>query len=170
MENTEGRITPGTSMSVFVLMSTLFLGVVLFVIGYIVSRLSNRSSDSTKNTTESEKVKFDYSKDSASGSAATASSGSNKRAKNKKRREAQQEFTHSWLRGALKGHTSSVLNMNFSSNGKYLASCAEGKYQHQCIKENSSGERSLSVTVLLLVKLILRATSLSDEARSTSSS
>ncbi|KOX79851.1 RNA exonuclease 1 like protein [Melipona quadrifasciata] len=78
------------------------------------------------NATESEKVKFDYSKDSASGSAATTSSGSNKRAKNKKRREAQQEFTHSWLRGALKGHTASVLNMNFSSNGKYLASCAEG--------------------------------------------
>ncbi|KOX79852.1 hypothetical protein WN51_11463 [Melipona quadrifasciata] len=51
MENTEGRITPGTSMSVFVLMSTLFLGVVLFVIGYIVSRLSNRSSDSTKKKT-----------------------------------------------------------------------------------------------------------------------
>ena len=82
--------------------------------------------------TELEKVKFDYSKDLVSGSAAT-SSGSNKRAKNKKRREAQQEFTHSWLRGALKGHTASVLNMNFSSNGKYLASCAEGIYQYQYI-------------------------------------
>lgn len=111
-------------------------------------------------------MKFDYSKDSASGSAATTSSGSNKRAKNKKRREAQQEFTHSWLRGALKGHTASVLNMNFSSNDKYLASCAEGIYQYQYIKENSSGVRSLSVTVLLLMKLI-RAASLPDEARST---
>ena len=111
-------------------------------------------------------MKFDYSKDSAGGSSVT--SGGNKRAKHKKKRETQQEFTHSWLQGALKGHTASVLNMNFSSNGKYLASCAEGTCQYQCIKENSSGERSLSVTVLLLIKLL--HTSLPDEARSTSSS
>ncbi|CAD1472619.1 unnamed protein product, partial [Heterotrigona itama] len=50
MENTEGKITPGTSMPVLVLVSTLFLGGVLFIIGYIVSRLSrsDRSSDSAK--------------------------------------------------------------------------------------------------------------------------
>ncbi|XP_011307622.1 uncharacterized protein prage isoform X1 [Fopius arisanus] len=51
--------------------------------------------------------------------------GGGKRAKNKKRREAQQEFTHSWMVGALKGHTGPVLDMNFSSDGKFLASCAE---------------------------------------------
>ncbi|KOC66103.1 Exonuclease GOR [Habropoda laboriosa] len=129
MEDTEARITPGISMSVFVLVSTLFLGGVLLVISYIVSRLSrsNKSTDSTKNATESEKVKFEDSRDSTSGSTATTGSGAGggKRAKNKKRREAQQEFTHSWMVGALKGHTAPVLDMNFSSNGKFLASCAE---------------------------------------------
>lgn len=50
MEDTEGKITPRISMSVIVLVSTLFLGGVLFVIGYIVSRLSrsNKPSDSIK--------------------------------------------------------------------------------------------------------------------------
>ncbi|XP_008558547.1 uncharacterized protein LOC103579032 isoform X2 [Microplitis demolitor] len=51
--------------------------------------------------------------------------GGNKRAKNKKRREAQQEFTHSWVVGTLKGHTGPVLDINFSSDDKFLASCAE---------------------------------------------
>lgn len=78
---------------------------------------------------ESEKVKFEDTRDTISGSAgvgATGGAGNSKRAKNKKRREAQQEFTHSWMVGALKGHTAPVLDMNFSSNGKFLASCAEG--------------------------------------------
>lgn len=52
--------------------------------------------------------------------------GGNKRARNKKRREAQQDFTHKWMIGALKGHTGTVLDMDFSSNGKFLASSAEG--------------------------------------------
>ncbi|XP_057325246.1 uncharacterized protein LOC130667593 isoform X2 [Microplitis mediator] len=51
--------------------------------------------------------------------------GGHKRAKNKKRREAQQEFTHSWVVGTLKGHTGPVLDINFSSDDKFLASCAE---------------------------------------------
>ncbi|XP_071876175.1 uncharacterized protein isoform X2 [Bombus fervidus] len=79
---------------------------------------------SKRDGTESEKVKFEGSRDLTSGSTGTTGSSSNKRAK-KKRREVQQEFTHSWMVGVLKGHTGQVLNMNFSSNGRYLASCAE---------------------------------------------
>ncbi|XP_076243383.1 transducin beta-like protein 2 isoform X2 [Calliopsis andreniformis] len=134
MEDTEARITPGMSgVSLLVLASTLFLGGVLLVIGYIVRRLSraDKSTDTTKNATESEKVKFEDSRSTTSGStgvgATGGGAGSNKRAKNKKRREAQQEFTHSWMVGALKGHTAPVLDMNFSSNGKFLASCAEDR-------------------------------------------
>ncbi|XP_012150928.1 transducin beta-like protein 2 isoform X4 [Megachile rotundata] len=148
MEDTEGKIMPGTSISVFVLASTLFLGGVILVIGYIVSRLSraNKSSDSTKNVTESEKVKFQDPRDSARSASGTAG---NKRAKNKKRRETQQEFTHSWMVGALKGHTASVLDMNFSSNGKFLASCAEDRtVLLWCTKELTVKEkRSLRINI-----------------------
>ncbi|XP_076647717.1 uncharacterized protein LOC143356152 isoform X2 [Halictus rubicundus] len=82
----------------------------------------------------SEKVKCEDPRESTRGSVATGpgstttggtGAANNKRAKNKKRREAQQEFTHSWMVGALKGHTAPVLDMSFSSNGKFLASCAE---------------------------------------------
>lgn len=52
----------------------------------------------------------------------------NKRAKNKKRREVQQERVHPWMMGTLKGHTGLVNDMDFSSNGRYLASCADGTY------------------------------------------
>lgn len=118
------------------------------MIGYIVSRLSraNKSSDSTKNVTESEKVKFQDPRDSARSASGTAG---NKRAKNKKRRETQQEFTHSWMVGALKGHTASVLDMNFSNNGKFLASCAEDRTVFLwCTKELTVKEkRSLRINI-----------------------
>lgn len=35
-------------------------------------------------------------------------------------------FTHPWMLTNFKGHTGQVLNMDFSSNNKYLASNAEG--------------------------------------------
>ncbi|KAJ8679510.1 hypothetical protein QAD02_015297 [Eretmocerus hayati] len=56
---------------------------------------------------------------------------SKRQAKSKKRREIQQEFTHSWMVGALKGHTAPILDMDFSANGKFLASCAEDRAEQQ---------------------------------------
>lgn len=56
-----------------------------------------------------------------------------KRLKNKKRRELQQEFTHPWLIATLKGHTGLITDMAFSNNGKFLASCAEGKCNKKII-------------------------------------
>lgn len=148
----EAKIMPGISTSVLVVLSTLFLAGIILAIFYVVSRLSRpKSAEANKNVAESEKVKTD---DSTSGSAGTgtnssSAAGSNKRTKNKKRREAQQEFTHSWMVGALKGHTAPVLDMNFSSNGKFLASCAEDRtVLLWCTKDLTTKEkRSLRVNV-----------------------
>ncbi|XP_011867510.1 PREDICTED: RNA exonuclease 3 isoform X2 [Vollenhovia emeryi] len=65
-----------------------------------------------------------------------------KRAKNKKRREAQQErVQHPWMTGTLKGHTAVVNDMDFSSNGKYLASCADDENSRETRKHvQSSGQ------------------------------
>ena len=38
--------------------------------------------------------------------------------------KAQDTFTHKWLMTTLKGHSGSVLDLDLSENGKYLASCA----------------------------------------------
>lgn len=45
----------------------------------------------------------------------------------KKQRTADANYQHPWLYTTLKGHTGQVFDMDFSRNGKYLATCAEGK-------------------------------------------
>ncbi|XP_047369119.1 transducin beta-like protein 2 isoform X5 [Vespa velutina] len=86
-----------------------------------------------------EKGKRIDSRNSLTGS--TTNSSVNKRTKNKKRRETQQEFTHSWVVGTLKGHTSTIFNMSFSSNGKLLASCGEDAVFIWCTKNLASKAR-----------------------------
>ena len=43
-------------------------------------------------------------------------------------RADKQGFSHPWLLTSLKGHTGQVLDMDFSVNGKYLITCADGQY------------------------------------------
>ena len=58
----------------------------------------------------------------------SAPAASKKRAvKSKKRREAQQEFSHPWMVGSLKGHAGQILDVDVSANGKFVATCADGK-------------------------------------------
>lgn len=38
----------------------------------------------------------------------------------------KQQFTNPWLLNNLKGHTGEILDMDYSSNGKFLATCADG--------------------------------------------
>lgn len=35
-------------------------------------------------------------------------------------------YSHPWYLTTLKGHTDTVYDLSYSSNGKYLASCSEG--------------------------------------------
>lgn len=44
----------------------------------------------------------------------------------------KQAYTHPWLLTSIKGHTGPILDIDFSSNGKYLASCADGKWKISC--------------------------------------
>lgn len=41
-------------------------------------------------------------------------------------KDSKSTFTHSWLLTSLKGHTGAITDMDFSANGKHLATCAEG--------------------------------------------
>ncbi|XP_013777302.1 transducin beta-like protein 2 [Limulus polyphemus] len=50
-----------------------------------------------------------------------------KKGTSEKRRDAKTHYTHPWLVCTLKGHSGNILDMDFSSNGKYLASCAEDR-------------------------------------------
>ncbi|RZF40481.1 hypothetical protein LSTR_LSTR000360, partial [Laodelphax striatellus] len=43
------------------------------------------------------------------------------------RNDTKQNFSHPWLVTSLKGHGGAVLDMDFSPNGKFLATCAEDR-------------------------------------------
>ncbi|EFX87653.1 hypothetical protein DAPPUDRAFT_207577 [Daphnia pulex] len=42
-------------------------------------------------------------------------------------KDSKSTFTHSWLLTSLKGHTGAITDMDFSANGKHLATCAEDR-------------------------------------------
>ncbi|XP_014298283.1 transducin beta-like protein 2 isoform X3 [Microplitis demolitor] len=128
-------------------MGTFFLGAAIVLIGFIIGRRS-RTCENT-NEPKSDEIIQEPEIQKSINTNNERNIGGNKRAKNKKRREAQQEFTHSWVVGTLKGHTGPVLDINFSSDDKFLASCAEDRtVQIWCTKDLSSKERkSLRVNI-----------------------
>lgn len=64
-------------------------------------------------------------------------------------RSDKHNYTHPWLLASLKGHTGQVLDMDFSSNGKYLATCAEDRtVLLWCVKDLEHKERrSLRINI-----------------------
>nr|CAD7426191.1 unnamed protein product [Timema monikensis] len=103
-----------------VIVVTLIVGATVFVLYYISSLL--RSSKEEENAKNSEVVVEQKEKVSTHNSAPKASK---KNKQEKWGRDSKQRFAHPWLLTSLKGHTGKVLDMDFSSNGKFLATCAE---------------------------------------------
>jgi WD40 repeat protein len=65
--------------------------------------------------------------DKSSSQASKANNVKSSKRSNLKKRSDKTNYSHNWLLTTLKGHTGSVLDMSFSANGKYLATCADGK-------------------------------------------
>uniref|UniRef100_A0A8D8MR90 Transducin beta-like protein 2 n=1 Tax=Culex pipiens TaxID=7175 RepID=A0A8D8MR90_CULPI len=61
----------------------------------------------------------------------------------KKQRTADANYQHPWLYTTLKGHTGQVFDMDFSRNGKYLATCAEDSPSAQ----SSNGNHLINVNI-----------------------
>lgn len=66
-------------------------------------------------------------------SATSSGKSSGKHQQQKQQRAAvnkrpDKNYDHPWLMTTLKGHTDQVYDIDFSSNGKYLASCSEGMF------------------------------------------
>ncbi len=56
-----------------------------------------------------------------------APSKSKSSSKHSQHSSKQDKFSHQWLLTSLKGHSGHVLDMDFSQNGKFLASCADDR-------------------------------------------
>ena len=55
-------------------------------------------------------------------------------------------ISHSYLIASLKGHTGPITSLDFSNNGKLLASCSEGQlvyFYHKCHHNSGGGVVSL---------------------------
>ncbi|XP_037030015.1 putative exonuclease GOR isoform X2 [Bradysia coprophila] len=65
-------------------------------------------------------------------------------------KRSEKMINHPWLLTSLKGHTDHVLDIDYSSNGKYLASCSQATHQRGAVDDEdttsttSSGNTSSS--------------------------
>ena len=67
-----------------------------------------------------------------------------------RKKESKTSFVHPWLACNLKGHSGSVLGLDFSSNGKYLASCSEGM-DGLCTGFSFSGAFHIALTLCIVI-------------------
>ncbi|XP_062700066.1 uncharacterized protein LOC109431460 [Aedes albopictus] len=117
----------------------LAAAVVVAVFGYVLFvRIRMREKDDASNRNEKNDDRKQQKHGSGTGepaAAASAGSGGGKPSRKtaasnaatnvKKQRTADANYQHPWLYTTLKGHTGQVYDMDFSRNGKYLATCAE---------------------------------------------
>ncbi|XP_049838406.1 uncharacterized protein LOC126283976 isoform X2 [Schistocerca gregaria] len=98
---------------------TFFVGLTVFAVVYISKLLKAPAAEDSTKRKETEVTKKEKP------TANVTQKPSKKKHQEKWTRDSKQTFSHPWLLTSLKGHSGTVLDMDFSSNGKYLATCAE---------------------------------------------
>jgi len=109
-----------------ILILTLFLGLFGLLVNYLVKFFRS----AVKSAEESQLHENDGSNEQ-SGQKPTPKAKkppqqpSKKAAQNKEKHQSNQNYSHPWLVANLKGHSGRVEDIDFSANGKYLATCSE---------------------------------------------
>lgn len=106
-----------------VVVVTLIVGATVLVLVYISSLLKSSKGEDDSKSAEPEVPKKEKQRDVSS----SGLKSSKKKHSEKWVRDSKQSFSHPWLLTSLKGHSGEVLDMDFSSNGKFLATCAEDR-------------------------------------------
>jgi len=103
---------------------TIILATTILLAFYITKIFKSKAAD-----TETQESLEDVSEagDDKPENITSASLKTKKKAQDKKQKEKGFVFQHPWLLSTLKGHSGRVLDMDLSSNGKYLASCSEDR-------------------------------------------
>ncbi|KAJ8922903.1 hypothetical protein NQ315_001445 [Exocentrus adspersus] len=131
-------------------LTALFIGAGVLIFIYILKLIRKDNDDigaqkrKTETASHSEKRK----------EASHAGKSKKKLVESKWTAKNEKSYNHPWLLTSLKGHTGSVLDIDFSSNGKYLASCgdedpdsgslASGESSSSSSECNKEGSRSPS--------------------------
>lgn len=98
---------------------------ILFLIIYFTRRQVPQSDENQREFSKQ------HSEEGQQKNGSTTATAAGSRVKGGKTRlhsqSGQQQFEHSWLSSTLKGHSRSVLDLDFSSNGKHLITCSEDR-------------------------------------------
>ncbi|XP_054271810.1 RNA exonuclease 1 homolog isoform X1 [Macrosteles quadrilineatus] len=107
-----------TDFPIFII--TLILGATVLVIVYISNLFKSQKEEPVKSVSSEERSQV-----------TKVTSSDQTTVKTKKKPEkwnqklSKQTFTHQWMVSSLKGHSGHVTDLDFSSNGKFLVTCAE---------------------------------------------
>lgn len=113
-------------VSTLILMQIPIFGLLLFAYIFFKNHKNDtvqHNSSKVGHKTNDITTKFNHNKSTKNGSR-TSIDNNNKRTNYKNKNH---HHTHPWLASNLKGHTDEIRDIDFSSNGKYLASCAEDR-------------------------------------------
>jgi len=128
-----------------IILVTIILATTILLAFYITKIFKSKAAD-----TETQEILEDVNDagDDKTENITTAAQKTKKKAQDKKQKEKGYVFQHPWLLSTLKGHSGRVLDMDLSSNGKYLASCSEDRTvlvwhtkdfaakEHKCLRCN----------------------------------
>ncbi|XP_072909680.1 transducin beta-like protein 2 [Hemitrygon akajei] len=129
---------------------SLLLGALVLLISAVLSRSRNGLPQRDDSGDEDSKVSNDASE-------RNVASKKQKLQRSRKEKLQQHVFTHPLLATSLKGHSGNISCLDFSSNGKYLASCADDRTvriwstkdflerDHRCMRANVELDHALHV-------------------------
>ncbi|KAG5891304.1 hypothetical protein JTB14_002865 [Gonioctena quinquepunctata] len=102
-------------------LATIIVGASVLLLMYILKLFRQETVVESKEKNKSTSTHSEKKKD-------TLQSGKSKKKLAENRwagKSEKQIYTHPWFLASLKGHTGAILDMEFSSNGKYLTSCGD---------------------------------------------
>lgn len=108
--------------------ATVILAVIVGAIGTVIYLIFLKPcTDVKEEDSDKRESNKDLTKKHDEGMSKKRPNSTSSSSKKKVAKESNSVTTHGLLLTSLKGHTGTVTCIDFSSNGKYLASCSEGK-------------------------------------------